>query len=548
MMGVVSELNASNSRHGVERSCFGNLSGASGSEEGMSDAPIENDLDAKRCNSVPPCSEDPLHFLTQDHDTGSLGEDRVAERILEVMAVWGDVVMDVQHFPLTTPAITIGAATGHRWRICNAPIAWVPASFSVFARLMTPLVTNVCEEWRSDFYAPASALPTSTHPLFTTHGDALRVHVRPEWPGFIQRRGRRVLLSEIVASDQATPDGDGGFWIAIAETEHVLVQIGEVSFFGRKVYRSRAVEGTRWFQVDTPFLTLVALMAALLVAVSAQFAGEGAQTDIIPSPERFVLGIFDPVQPPVRSPEHKTVTTNASSGRKAVGEEGRVGDADDTRQWARGLKTHAGRRRADREIVDQAGVLGVLNASGALSGMFDSSALDDGVVQSVGGLWEARGDQLGAAGLGNRGEGLGSGGDVDTIGGLGPNGRRIGDGVSGLSGGEKPEGLIQPAQNEVILGALRPDQIRPVIQRHLSQIRYCYQRQLTRDAELAGKVEVKFVISADGSVSKAEVRSSTVENQTLNRCLEGRFLRMRFPAPSGGGIVLVRYPFLFSQK
>ena len=81
---------------------------------------------------------------------------------------------------------------------------------------------------------------------------------------------------------------------------------------------------------------------------------------------------------------------------------------------------------------------------------------------------------------------------------------------------------------------------------HMNQIRYCYQRELTKNPALAGKVVIKFVIAKDGTVSKASVKTSTMNNSAVESCIAGRFMRMQFPEPKGGGIVIVSYPFIFS--
>ena len=82
--------------------------------------------------------------------------------------------------------------------------------------------------------------------------------------------------------------------------------------------------------------------------------------------------------------------------------------------------------------------------------------------------------------------------------------------------------------------------------RNLSQIRYCYQRELTKSPSLSGKVNVKFVIAKDGSVSSSTTKSSTLANPTVEGCINARFMRFTFPEPRGGGIVVVSYPFLFA--
>ena len=149
-------------------------------------------------------------------------------------------------------------------------------------------------------------------------------------------------------------------------------------------------------------------------------------------------------------------------------------------------------------------------------------------------------------GLGSRGgSGSGSGG----LGGLGTKGGGAGASGYGSGGGYfgRQTGTPQAGVggDPVVLGALDKALIEAVIKRHLAQIRYCYQRELTKQPDLAGKVTIKFVINSDGAVQEAEVRSTTLGNATVEECLVTRFLRMQFPEPEGGGIVIVSYPFLF---
>ena len=101
------------------------------------------------------------------------------------------------------------------------------------------------------------------------------------------------------------------------------------------------------------------------------------------------------------------------------------------------------------------------------------------------------------------------------------------------------------AGDSIVLGSLDKGVIQSVIQRHLNQIRYCCQRELTTDPSLAGRIVIKFVVAADGTVSSATVKESTMDNTIVGTCIASRFMRFMFPAPAGGGIVIVSYPFVF---
>ena len=98
------------------------------------------------------------------------------------------------------------------------------------------------------------------------------------------------------------------------------------------------------------------------------------------------------------------------------------------------------------------------------------------------------------------------------------------------------------------MGSLDKELIRRVIQQHRSQIRYCYESELVRNPKLGGKVAVKFVITADGSVSSAITAQTTMNDAKVESCINARVKSWQFPKPKGGGVVIVTYPFLFKQS
>ena len=145
---------------------------------------------------------------------------------------------------------------------------------------------------------------------------------------------------------------------------------------------------------------------------------------------------------------------------------------------------------------------------------------------------------------------LGGAGSVTGFGGLGSRGRGSGSSGYGSGGGsfgaKGVGGIGRIGGDPIVIGSIDKSLIEAVIKRHMNQVRYCYQRELTRDPALAGRVTVRFAIAADGSVSKAEVQQSTLGNAVVEACLVQRFLRFAFPEPAGGGTVVVNYPFVFS--
>ena len=166
----------------------------------------------------------------------------------------------------------------------------------------------------------------------------------------------------------------------------------------------------------------------------------------------------------------------------------------------------------------------------------------------------APGDAQGFGGQGLRGSGSGGGGVGDTIGigGIGTRGRGGGTGGYGsgvgVLGGKKDVDIGITSAEPTVMGSLDKELIRQVIHRNRGQIRYCYESQLTSHPNLHGKVAIKFVISASGTVAQSQVAQSDVKNAELETCVAGRVRTWVFPKPKGGGVVIVTYPFVFSQS
>jgi hypothetical protein len=60
-----------------------------------------------------------------------------------------------------------------------------------------------------------------------------------------------------------------------------------------------------------------------------------------------------------------------------------------------------------------------------------------------------------------------------------------------------------------------------------------------------GKIVTKFTIAGDGSVGSSSVKASTMGSAAVEQCVASKFLKMTFPKPKGGGVVVVSYPFVF---
>ena len=164
----------------------------------------------------------------------------------------------------------------------------------------------------------------------------------------------------------------------------------------------------------------------------------------------------------------------------------------------------------------------------------------------------AVGDNFGYGGLGISGTGRGGGGtgmgtiglgNMGTIGhgAGGGSGSGYGRGSGGLGGRSSAPQIRSGAA--MVHGSLSKQVIRRIIKRHLNEVRFCYEQQLQSDPSLKGRVVIKFVIDAKGNVTAAAVSESTFNDTIIETCILQAVRRWKFPAPEGGGIVVVNYPF-----
>jgi hypothetical protein len=95
-------------------------------------------------------------------------------------------------------------------------------------------------------------------------------------------------------------------------------------------------------------------------------------------------------------------------------------------------------------------------------------------------------------------------------------------------------------------GGLEREIVRRVVRRNEAQVRYCYERALQGNPDLAGRVELKFLIAPSGAVQSAAVQRTEIGRE-VGECIAGAVRRMSFPAPEGG-IVAVSYSWTFRAR
>mgnify|MGYP000680699766 CR=1 FL=1 len=89
--------------------------------------------------------------------------------------------------------------------------------------------------------------------------------------------------------------------------------------------------------------------------------------------------------------------------------------------------------------------------------------------------------------------------------------------------------------------------IRRILQDHIPQFRYCYQKTLDQSsAAFHGVVRLDFIIGASGHVTRAGVQSASKSMPgPVKGCVVNVLRGIKFPKPLGGTVVEVNQPFNF---
>lgn len=437
--------------------------------------------------------------------------------VLEVRQLWGEVVLDTRHFRPSVGSVRIGDRLGWRWELLGVDMGFVPEPLHKVLPWLPPIWSEVHMAATDDFAVEEDALPTlEGHDLFRYDED-LGWLVRP--PG-----GKPEPIG-------STP---------------IDLPVGDTRFEARVVPAARRTDRPLW-SVETPlagtlgFLTALGLCFGILVAT----APPPTEVSLIEEDGHIFEAM---IRAPVEPPEQKTPEPPPEP--EATPEEAQASTGRNLRDAPEPLGGGGNRGLKPREMQEVRNA-GIFSGGGLDELMGADSALDPSLVSATSGLVAKGfgGTDIGGQGLGDRRGGLGDGPGVAGIGDInvfGDGGRPGPEGTPWGNGEGKQDGKIgSVGGTPILIGNLTKDQVDSVVKAHLNAIRYCYQRELTRSPNLTGKLSIRFTIASDGTVASARASTNSL-NEGVEQCVVGRFLKMRFPEPSGGGTALVTYPFVFA--
>lgn len=403
-------------------------------------------------------------------------------------------------------------------------------------------------------------LGTPRFVVATANDQGYQLRFTKRMVGELERRGEPIPLEQLIESGKASHDGDA-YAVSLGKDDFAWIDLGGVTLEAcfQNVPKPVLVPFGETIDYTTLniFLLIFFLGAMFVVAaLNRQAAGDVYADELNSNDARIAKLILKPPEIQKNPLLQQLAQEKAKKGEapaKHSGDEGEMGKKNAPKKNAHAApKGDPNNKDAARMMAQK-----IFGKGGAgISTLFsDHNGLGGELKAAMGGMiGAAAGDSGGLEGLGMKGGGGGGGGTGHTIGigAVGTKGRA--GGVSGygngtgIMGGKKSVDIGITSSDPVVEGSLDKELIRKVIHSHASQIRFCYESELIKNPKLAGKVAVKFVITATGGVATSAVVQTTSGDSMLDECVSGRVRTWQFPKPKGGGVVVVTYPFIFKAS
>lgn len=301
------------------------------------------------------------------------------------------------------------------------------------------------------------------------------------------------------------------------------------------------------------FLIHAALFSVILFATDRV---DALMVDRIMTASRFATVVETQVEeeeeidkPDEEEPEEEEIEDDTEVERDAV----ETPFAANTPKDSAVVGTGSGMSKGEANAAAQAtGLLAQSNAMNSMlaagMGMNSFDNLDWSSFDSSASAASA-GYGLGTTGTGGGGASLGGfGGGGFGPGGAGGRGGAIQAAARSYNADMGKKGEAKPQvkmKNPEVSGSLDKRIIQKVVRQHHGELRACYEREVAKIKGLNGVITVVWLISPQGAVTKVILKSSTMKNKNVEKCVVDSIKFWRFPQPRGGGAVQVEYPFDF---
>jgi len=431
-----------------------------------------------------------------------------------------------------------------------------------------------------DFFLGDEALGSGRMPVCVETGGGVAAVIPAGATGEVTVGDQTMSIADLEAQGRLTACAElpGAKQYALPAGATARIHHREFTFVVRPVNAGKRI-GAGMTGIDfTPFLYIGGSMLVFgLMLVLFYFAPPSSASlslDLLNADSRLVQYLMEPPETqeeetPDWLQESNQDDDEGGKGKRHKDEEGQMGKKEskktNNRYAIEGPEDNEDQHMAREAAQDMARNAGVLGTLRSMTGSWNSptspygadTALGSDPMSALGGLMgDQIGENFGFGGLGLHGTGRGGGGtgegtiglgNLGTIGhgGGGGDGNGYGRGAGGFHGRAARVPRIRSGAADV-RGSLSREVIRRVIRRHINEVRFCYEQELNQRPDLEGRVTVRFIIAASGAVQTSMVQDTTLRNQRVESCVAGAVRRWTFPAPDGGGIVIVNYPFMLT--
>lgn len=403
---------------------------------------------------------------------------------------------------------------------------------------------TIGEDVKNTLMIPDVANVGASYELFSAErGGGYSLNLSNEMTGQLSLKDDEVSVEDARKDKGRSISVDGEDW--------GVIDLGPLAIFfqfvdGRALVPTTPIWAALETSVLSSILTALTIHFGVLIAAFMLYEDKPQFTDL-DLDDRFMKVIVEEPPPEIEEEEEEE-SVDEDVGKKAGGEEGKFGEED--------KKDKSKVPKRDGEMVDKIKDVGIHKALGSnllgrgpLKNVFgDKTGFDSKLNAAMSGV----GDNLvvghGAGGMGLRGTGSGGGGEgfgrihgmgrIDTGGGRGTRAKLRGK-------GKKKKRVRVRATGGNVSGFCKKKDIQRVVSARARGITYCYEKELARNPELSGKVNLSWRIGLNGKVVKVIVESSTLGSKAVEGCMKRQVQRWSFPKPEGG-MCQIRYPFVFS--
>ncbi|MBI5508779.1 MAG: AgmX/PglI C-terminal domain-containing protein [Deltaproteobacteria bacterium] len=440
-------------------------------------------------------------------------------------------------------------------RTLEVSLLWREAVLTV-ANFSKPRTVYIGDDLKNDFRVSAEGLGSPRFPLITAEKgefainwtDTMTIEVR-DGDGRISDRDALEKASKISSTHV---DGGRRNSYKLGLYDKAAVQMGEVTFVIQyrapvRVAESPVLKTMDFYFTKVMTLSLMAHLFFLLALWLTPIDPFGLSEDLFKNPNRFAkLVLKEPEKAKKKEKKFEVKQKEVdTSVKKFKAEKSKIVVAKGS------PRIDPNKRENDRKKVLDTAIFKALGGGGGMgntvANVFGPGGLGTGINNALQGLRGAEmNDAGGAGGMGMRGGGAGGAGSLG-IGGLGDGSGGYGGrgGMAADLGGRDRKGYKVEIGRTITKGCLTEQQVGRVLSRVHNQARYCYEKELTRNPNMAGKVTTFFIIGSTGAVQTVKVSASTMNDAAVEDCLVRVIQRLRFPPCQGGGIAEVTYPWIF---